>query len=897
MVNFQRDRVSRQYQRFVAPFESSLRGPRQTFVILSLVIFFVSTAESDETHERYFEQLRQRGLFSLAEAEAISRLAADDLSLAGRTSFSIELSRTLSEHAGFVLDEQRDELWQRARSVVQDLLDRERVNPRSILLNGQLASVSVAEGDWLRAERELRPFDEQILNRARTACLKAIERLQTLDKLLAEPPRDSSVKKSAPGSPAGHELRTLLHQVRWQLGQSFRNLAELAPPGSDERTTDVMNAEQSLRRLIGVADEPVQSRAKVLLVACSRLKGELDRASEMLAALEKSEPRPSDSVFDEMTAERVRLLMELRRPADAAELLVKARSKRQRLTGELWLLQIRSLIELRNIALDKQQESLADRLSKQINTTIERCEEQVGGFWSRRCQQSWDNAQTTRKYGVELDSLMQQARMDFTAGRIEVALAEYASAERAAAKNGQLDLAMELGFTRASIQLDQKQFESSAAEFFRLANEYMKHALTAKAHLLGTYSLGRIYDEKKTQQHREDYTEALDRHLKNYSRDSTVNDARYLKAQLEEQRLQATQALPLYLQVETGHVRAPEAMSGAARCYETILRRMNERNLATDDLEREAIDRLSKYLSETGDPIETWNVTHADVALRLAAILLMGSSNRWIPGAPVASRLNGLEKPFEPNNSVRCMQAEQWLSQVTSFTERQDSETAFAEAAELLRQRIAPLHIVALAGRGNIVEAERVLSTLSASPSKMLLVFGRLTQFVAATNPAERAPLATLQLSVAKRLIPLQDQLSPDEREQFDRCLATTYIAAGQFAKAVELVKKLANLSPKDINKQRELAQLLAEANDPDAQSLTRQCWRRVESLTKSGSVEWLSARLAVLRACVRLNQFEEGRKLLQVTRLLYPDLGGEILKTQFETIDEELRIAGKKTQ
>ena len=144
-------------------------------MLLSIVLWLSTTATADETHTRYFEQLRQRGLFSLAEGEALSRLTTQGLSLAARTSFSIELSRTFTEHAGFVSDEQREELWERARTIIQELLDRDRLNPRSVLLEGQLASVSVSEGDWQRAERALRPFDDQLLNRAKTACTHAIE--------------------------------------------------------------------------------------------------------------------------------------------------------------------------------------------------------------------------------------------------------------------------------------------------------------------------------------------------------------------------------------------------------------------------------------------------------------------------------------------------------------------------------------------------------------------------------------------------------------------------------------------------------------------------------------------------------------------------------------------------
>ena len=858
----------------------------KSFVLLLLMCLATSTGMSDETHARYFEQLRQRGLFSLAEAEAIARLANGKLSLADRSIFAIELSRTLTEHAGFVSDEQRDELWQRAQSVIQDLLDQERQNPKAILLNGQLASVLVSQGDWLRAERELRPFDESMLNQARTASTKANEQLQVIEKKLPEPPRD--VKKTGSGTPSGHELRALLHQVRWQLAQSSRNLAELAPIGSVERSTNAINAEQSLRRLIGVADEPVQSLAKVLLVTCSRLKGDVQRASDMLTALEKSPPNAGEAVLDEMVAERVRVFMELQRPTEAVQLLLKTRSRRQRLTGEMWLLQTRALIALREITLEKQQETLSESLTEQIITAIERCEEQVGGFWSRRCRQLWDNVQTTKKYGPELDSSMQQARMDFTAGRFESALSKYALSETTARKDGQTELAMELGLTRASILLDQKQFETAASEFFRLASEYSKNQRAAKAHLLGIYSLGRLFDEKKSEQRRQAYTDAIDRHLKDYPVDATVNEARFLKGQLEEQRLQATQALPLYLQVEAGHVRADDAMYGAARCYETILRRLNERHLSSADFQREAIERLSQFLSTRGDSTESWTVSTAETTLRLAAILLMESSE--ISPAADAGTPRVTTRP-QIDITSRCRQAENWLTQVTAFVSQHASDLSNETTMEAFRKRIIPLRIVAFTGMGRITDAEQLLNQKSVAPAQMLDVVEKLAWFLAGTAAEERKRIDSFQRLVVQQLDRRRDELSAEQCQFLDQCLISTYAATGEIGKTVELAKRLSEQFAKDADKQRELAQLLSETPKPEAVSLTKQCWRRVESLTKPGSLDWLTARKEVLRACVRLDQFDEARKLIQVTKVLYPDLGGEPLKAQFEAIERDLKV------
>ena len=833
-----------------------------------------SAGHADETHVRYFEQLRQRGLLSLAEGEAISRLTADNLSLATRTSYSIELSKTLTEHAGFVSDEQREDLWGRARSVIQDLLDEDRTNPRAILLLGQLAAVSVSEGDWLRAERMLRPFDDELFKQARHACTDAIELLKPIEKRLSDPPRESNSHKLSSGGPTGYEIRSLLHQVRWQMGLTWRNLAELTAEKSPERAANLTSADQTLRRITGAADEPLQTRAKLLLITCSRLKGDFNRGLEQLVALEKADPNIAESVQDEMIVEKAHLLLGLQRATEVVDLLVKTRAKRQRLTGEQWFLQTMALIALREITLEKEQETISERLAEQITTSIQRCKDQVGGFWSRRCGQLWENAQTSRKYGLELDAMMQRARMSYTSGKIPTAREEYAAAETVAREKSQTELAMELGFTRASILLEQKQNESGATEFLRIAAEYPKQARTAKAHLLGAYSLGRLYDEKPSQDRRDAYSEALDRHLKTYPDDATVNEARFLKAQLEEQRSQPTEALNLYLQIDPGNVRAPDAISGVARCYEIILRRMIEKRMPTNGLEQEAIDRLTKYLSRSGNSVESWTETHADVALRLVSILLISASKTATP-----DQSGGL-----------LVRAGEWMDRISAFVERKKADPGSTAIATTLQQRMIPSQIIILAGSGKVEEADQLLSSLPATPATLLSIMDSLNLFVSTKNKTAQSKLSSLQLKVAEKLMAQKGQLSEAQLTHLHQNLIEIYMSNGQVDKAVETIKRIAESSPKDADKQRQLALRLEEMKSPPAMTLAKQCWRRVESIAKPGSTEWLSARLAVIRACVRLNQWEEGRKLMQVTKVLYPGLGGDPLVALFEEVEKELK-------
>ena len=102
-------------------------------------------------------------------------------------------------------------------------------------------------------------------------------------------------------------------------------------------------------------------------------------------------------------------------------------------------------------------------------------------------------------------------------------------------------------------------------------------------------------------------------------------------------------------------------------------------------------------------------------------------------------------------------------------------------------------------------------------------------------------------------------------------------------------MKRLASASLKDVEVQRAIAVQLSDTNDNDGLSLAQQCWRRVESLSPPGSPEWMTARLGALRATVKLKQTEEARKLLQVTKILYPDLGGEPFAGQFEALERDL--------
>ena len=816
---------------------------------------------TDDSLEHYFEQLRSLGLFSIAESYSVSRLSQSNLPASRRIELTIELSRTLSKHSEFVSEHQQQELWKRAQAAVDDERSRAPTSSFAILLSCQSAIVPANEAEWLRFECELRPFDEALAARTRQQCNKSIELLSAAEHLLT--PKERAVRKTPGDGPSSYELNAWMYRVRLALSQTLRNRAELAANGSRERSVDLIDAESTARKLKDAADEFIQIRAKLLMVSCARLKGELNRAEELL---EKGFPADGDKLVEEITAERVRVLLDQTQLRDALELTRKLRTSRQRLTGELWFLRTRTLLASRDLAVSRRDTALADDLRKEAQLTLQRCDDQVGGFWSRRCHQLWEATRTAEKYGPELDGLMQQARSDFLAARIEPALKGYARAEVAARAKGQTELACELGYTRASILLNDKQYETAGAEFLRLATEYPQNARAAASHLNGTFCLGRLYDEQKTQTLRERYTAALDQHLNLFSGNPTADDARYLKAQLEEQRLQAKAALPLYLNVAATHPRASEAHAGAARCYETLLLRLRDQKLPSREFEQSAVKSLLPFLP-ADDQDQLWSAPDCEVALHLAAILLLSEPPRFDRAEPLLQRIVQAAIPIKDDDE----QSIRWRR---------------------LRQRAETLRVVALAGNGKPIEAERLMTSLaSAAPRDLLSIVERLAPFVSSENRQRQVQYVNLQLLAIETLSKHREALSHDELNQLDQSLARAYLASGQITKAVEIYQRQATAAPKDANRQREIAVLLAEHPQRECVVVARQCWRQVESLTKQGSPEWLTARLGVITTGIQLDQAAESRKLLGVTKLLYPELGGAELKSRFLAAEQKLGL------
>lgn len=837
-------------------------------------------ARGDEVTERYFDELRQRRLFSVAEGYCLDRLSDAALEPRRRAELSLELSRTLVEHAWYATGREQDELWQRAQQVLTDGLAAARTEPERTLLAIQAALVPAARGQALRWQVELFPHDAAVRRQALAAFDEAIPRLRNLERELTE--------RHAAAQAAGNrerrtqtawDVRKLLMNVQYQLAAVLVDQANVFAAGSADRADALLEAERYIRPLTGGAPgEAMTWNSRLLLAEVHRLRGNLRDAGVVLGSLERDEPPPA--VTDRVLAERVRLLLHEDNPTEAALRLSTYRKIHPYPPGELCYLDVQALLALRRVAVEKKDDGLADELLKRGEASVERTERDIGGYWAWRCRVLLDQGRQASRYGDALAAMVRQARAAYVNGDTAAALAQYEAARQAAETAGQADLALELGDTRGSILLQAGRFQEAADEFRRAAQTAPQHPRAAAAHLLFAYALGRLYEQQPKEERRVAYTDALLHHRQSYADDPTAHDAAYMLGLLAERHRQwEVEAVPLYRTIPSDHRRSPEAQLGIARCHERTLAWQREQLAQLPESERPArrewistledrfIDELAALVAKFPPEPQPLPPRQAELALRLARLRL----HRQPPEYAEADRL---------------------LVRITA------PPPEGAEPAEPLRREAAQLRIVALAGQRRFDAARELLHALAASgTAEVLGILDGLNDVAREADELTRQRLGELQLQTAQELDRRRGQLDADQQRRLDHCLAQANLATGRAQQAVAIYRKLLAAAPRDAALLRTTAQVLEDNRTPESRQEAKDLWRKAEAAAPPGSPDWLSARLHVARCTFALGQHDECRKLLAVTRLLYPDLGGDPLRSQFTDLQRQLDAAHARRQ
>jgi tetratricopeptide (TPR) repeat protein len=200
------------------------------------------------------------------------------------------------------------------------------------------------------------------------------------------------------------------------------------------------------------------------------------------------------------------------------------------------------------------------------------------------------------------------------------------------------------------------------------------------------------------------------------------------------------------------------------------------------------------------------------------------------------------------------------------------------------------LRIVALAGQNQMGAAETLLSGTDASPQELLAILSGLAQMADRLDERSRHDLGRVQLIAARRVSSQRTDLPAEMGPVVDRCLAEAYTATGDLPEAIRIYEAQLNSRPRDRTLLETIAQLRIQHAAPDDLQRAKSIYRQLEGFDPAGSAAWLRTRLKVASVCLKLGEKAECAKLLKVTRILYPELGGESLKAEYAALDKELQ-------
>ncbi len=490
-----------------------------------------SPAIADEPSQRYFEALRERRLWSLAELVCLDELKNLPPTAPRRMEVVLELTETLAKHARDVpLPAERQQLWEQAADVLDTELRQTEVLSHRLALAVQRASLRCDERAVLTLLAEINPYDERQQQHIAELTSKNIIELNRLDDTLA------AARFPAPPANAKDwfdvSARQLQRSVQLKLAEELFARAMSQPTTSPDRADDLLKAEQVVRKVSsGPRDALAAQRATLLLTRMHRLRGDSQRAKGLLDSIDVA-LLPAE-LRDEVLSEQAELLIAQDKLADAADLLRKAHQVDKAFRHSSLNL-ITTLTKLSQAARQRRDAALADELLAEAERSA-RPADGGANYWSQRAQQAVAQAREDLQFGAETAALIREGRGRYAAGDREQAAAAFAQAYRQHFEKGASDDSFEIGLTHARVRVELKQFEATLKSLDELLASHASQAARPQADLLRVICLGRLYQAMPGQAAREKFTAALEAHVRDFPDSPTRADAQKMLDQLKAQ--------------------------------------------------------------------------------------------------------------------------------------------------------------------------------------------------------------------------------------------------------------------------------------------------------------------------------------------------------------------------
>jgi hypothetical protein len=828
--------------------------------------------DNDAARELYFNGLRERGLYSLAETVCLTQLEQSDMTLPERTAIVIELSRTFAAHASSsAAFEDQTELLQRARFVIDDLLASSVLHPQRVLLEVQSAFVAASEVEVLRWQDELSPLPgkarEQALQLSESLLVTFADLIERMADELRNRPRVVSSDRLSP-----YRIRGLKRTSEYRLGMLLLDRARLFEAGSADQAEALLAAKDRFRDLAGgEPDERITLQSQLSLIEATRLSGDAAIALRMCETL--LEDQPPAGIRNEVIAEKIESLLALDRSTDAADELREFRRNPQMATGRLLFLNVLVLLGLSEVAAENGDASLATELRYEAAGFAARAGVETPGYWSLRARRLITAGDAVAEFGPEAAPHVERGRSFFKAGQIADAIVSYRTGWQLLRESERVEQASEVGYTLGSLLLNEDQFEEAQAVLNDVAAVAAGTPRAVQADFLRLFALARLYQRQPSRVRREAYVAALEQHREEFPEADSFGDATWMLAQLQEARLQTTLALRLYTEIPESHARHGQAIVGVARCGETILDRLRKLGKPRADWEAAIMGEIAEQVRPLANGDAPLTASEGELLLRTARLLLSFQQPDFSSADRLLDRLIVAQAAVPESADVPL------------------AESAAARQTFVSFQRSAQaLKVVSLAGTGQSLDAKLLLNRLGTDqPDSLADVLKLLAEASGAKiDRATGSVLGELQVRAMELSTVDLDSLPIERQIPLRLALADAHEQSGMAGSAARELAIVSDALPADRALRWRLARLQLASRELDLIVKAKGVWRGIENQSKAGSNDWLEARRRVIECCLALDQTDEAGKLLKITMLLYPQGGSPETRDALDRLAKE---------
>lgn len=819
-------------------------------LILASVVSSAVKAAEPSLLEKYFDGLRAMGLFEVAEEYATMRLAEPRLSPAHRTDLTIELARTLVDHGLLSSGDAAQGLQREAFSV----LNRGPFESSTV---GQLkrevwrgllqARIANAQAQLLSLQPEKERQRQEIIKqlRAEIAVLKSLhERLQ--------PTRGID-----PGMPVG-ELNTYRQRVAFAVGESLTRLARLTEPSETESSL------KEARRMFDLALHGRHSTqwrrtVELMMAQVARLAGE-EQAAERYRE-QASSGDASTAEMDDALAEKLRSILATASTDEALQLAVDRIRSRQPMTDELRLAVLETLLSAARVAEARQDHATQES----IITESRRQFAELGGFPRKLGALLLNRIQQDFQLGSELAVRVRSAEADWDDGETQRAAEGYGIASQLAEQRGRTDAAFEFAHTQASILLQEQKWDEAERALSALIARFPSHERIAEMDLLRCFALGQIAPGSDR------VTSSLRDHITKYPRSITRGDALMMLAADAESRKQTLDAINSYRQVPSDHLHAIRSWQRSLILVEQLLRSTPADAADAESHSKLAEEEIRRIVPHLLADLSGMTATSANMLLQSVRICLQCHP-------PLIREAGQILDTVQ-----RRVQQEKQVS---------TSETLSPEWTEIHRTGLQ-LRVLTLATGDRLDDAGRLLRELSQSdPQALVSVLASLTDITANIHLSQRKELGKLQRLLVQEITHANREMSPEQRGALDRAAIQASIAMEDWPAAIDQLEALLAREPEDHSLRVKLIEIATRLGRPADLKRAQELWQQIEQKSRKGSLEWIEARIHIAELMEQSGDAAGARKILGVTRTLYPQLGSQELRERGDALWQRIQSA-----